>query len=166
VLEHVEDPKAFLQACVTLLKPGGRLCIGVPNNDSYLGQQRFEDASLNLPPHHATRWGVRSLRALESVFPLSLRRLRCESLLPQHAPEFITVNLDAHWLLRGGLQRRLVGRVGSLALTRLQLRKLVRGHTMYASYTRRPDDSDTVSTVADMYGRPPALGPGARSQTS
>ena len=78
VLEHVADPRRFLQRCVRLLKPGGRLCVGVPNNDGYHGFQRIEDASLNLPPHHATRWGLRTLRMLERLFPLRLRCLRCE----------------------------------------------------------------------------------------
>ena len=86
VLEHVADPRRFLQGCVRLLKPGGRLCVGVPNNDGYLGFQRIEDASLNLPPHHATRWGLRTLRMLERLFPLRLRRLRCEPLARWHVP--------------------------------------------------------------------------------
>ena len=33
VLEHVEDPKAFLQTALAQLKPGGHLFLEVPNND-------------------------------------------------------------------------------------------------------------------------------------
>jgi hypothetical protein len=69
-------PGVFCRGCVRLLKPGGRLCVGVPNNDGYLGVQRIEDASLNLPPHHATRWGLRTLR-MWAAHPLR-PRLQCE----------------------------------------------------------------------------------------
>jgi 2-polyprenyl-3-methyl-5-hydroxy-6-metoxy-1,4-benzoquinol methylase len=140
VLEHITDPRSFLEACVSLLRPGGRLCLGVPNNDGYLGSQRLEDASLNLPPHHATRWGARTLRTVETLFPLKLRRLRCEPLTRHHAPEFVSVCMDAHGV-SGRRLRRSVAVVGSVALTGFGLRRFVRGHTIYASYDRTPSAS-------------------------
>ena len=141
VLEHVADPRRFLQGCVRLLKPGGRLCVGVPNNDGYLGFQRIEDASLNLPPHHATRWGLRTLRMLERLFPLRLRRLRCEPLARWHVPEYLSAQLDTHHVSDERV-RRALRRFGRVALERAGLRRFVRGHTIYASYTRLPTPTD------------------------
>ena len=141
VLEHVADPRRFLQGCVRLLKPGGRLCVGVPNNDGYLGFQRIEDASLNLPPHHATRWGLRTLRMVERLFPLRLRRLRCEPLARWHVPEYLSAQLDTHHVSDERV-RRALRRFGRVALERAGLRRFVRGHTIYASYTRLPTPTD------------------------
>jgi 2-polyprenyl-3-methyl-5-hydroxy-6-metoxy-1,4-benzoquinol methylase len=139
VLEHVTNPRPFLEACVGLLKPGGRLCIGVPNNDGYLGQQPPESALLNQPPHHITRWGMRTLTSLGALFPLRLRRISFEPLNEMHVPEYITAQLDAiDRVLKRRLRRTGTGLVTSLALTRLGLRHLLRGHTVYASYTRLP----------------------------
>lgn len=141
VLEHVADPRRFLQGCVHLLKPGGRLCVGVPNNDGYLGCQRVEDASLNLPPHHATRWGLRTLRMVARLFPVRLRRLRCEPLARWHVPEYLSAQLDTHHVSDEGV-RRALRRFGRVALERAGLRRFVRGHTIYASYTRLPTPTD------------------------
>jgi 2-polyprenyl-3-methyl-5-hydroxy-6-metoxy-1,4-benzoquinol methylase len=139
VLEHVTNPRRFLEACVTLLKPGGRLCIGVPNNDGYLGQQRLDKALLNQPPHHITRWGTRTLTSLGALFPLEVRRIDFEPLEEQHVPEYITTRLDSvNRVLRWRLKRSGPGILMSLALTRLGLRRFLRGHTVYASYTRLP----------------------------
>jgi 2-polyprenyl-3-methyl-5-hydroxy-6-metoxy-1,4-benzoquinol methylase len=145
VLEHVPDPRGFLDACVRLLKPGGRLCLGLPNNDGYLGKQQLEDALLNQPPHHITRWSTRTLMALASFFPLKIRRIQFEPLETQHVPEYITVRLDpVDRVLRRKVEQSVIGVLMSLALTRLGLRRLVRGHTVYASYTRLPSTAARV----------------------
>ncbi|MEO7107240.1 MAG: methyltransferase domain-containing protein, partial [Rhodoferax sp.] len=54
VLEHVTDPSQFLNACTSLLKPGGILIVAVPSEDSFLSIT--EGGYLNMPPHHLTRW--------------------------------------------------------------------------------------------------------------
>jgi SAM-dependent methyltransferase len=59
VLEHVCDPKAFLWESAAALRPGGRLIVGVPSEDSFVGLA--ESCWLNMPPHHLTRWSDASL---------------------------------------------------------------------------------------------------------
>lgn len=139
VLEHVGDPRRFLESCVKLLKPGGRLCIGVPNNDGYLGKLQLDVALLNQPPHHITRWSSRTLRSLGAFLPLTVRRINFEPLDEQHVPEYITARLGSiERLLKRKLTESVPGILMSLALNRLGLRRLLRGHTVYASYTRMP----------------------------
>lgn len=66
VLEHVEEPSAFLHELARVLKPGGTLLLRVPNADSL-------EAALAGPawfhfdwPFHVMHWNERSLRvALE-----------------------------------------------------------------------------------------------------
>lgn len=60
VLEHVTDPHGFLEACARAVKPGGKLIIAVPAEDSFLGLHRLD--WLNMPPHHVSRWRDKTLR--------------------------------------------------------------------------------------------------------
>lgn len=139
VLEHVAHPRRFLDACVRLLRPGGRLCIAVPNDDGYMGKQRREKASLNLPPHHLSRWGRRTLMSLEGLFPLKVRRIAFEPLSEHHVPEYITAWLDSFdGKAPQGFLRTSAGLMSSRLLAGLGLRRLFRGHSTYVSYTRLP----------------------------
>src|SRR5262245_109666 len=62
VLEHVPDPVSFVEKAVSLLRPGGRLGISVPDMD---GPVRHVDPCIsNMPPHHATRWRLPAFTAL------------------------------------------------------------------------------------------------------
>jgi SAM-dependent methyltransferase len=78
VLEHIADVRKFILDCMHALKPGGRLIIGVPNNDGFL--QYDPQAVLNMPPHHMGLWSKKSLSALKDVFPLTLMNIEVEPL--------------------------------------------------------------------------------------
>lgn len=62
VLEHVEQPGSFFHACVEALRPGGKVIIAVPAQDSFLAVAA--NSPLNMPPHHLTRWTDRALHNL------------------------------------------------------------------------------------------------------
>jgi len=79
VLEHVYDVNSFLNSAIRLLKSGGKLIIGVPNNNPYLHIiDKYH--TLNLPPHHAGLWSKKSLKSLPNIFPLKLSSINCEPL--------------------------------------------------------------------------------------
>lgn len=59
VLEHVPECLLFMEACVEALKPGGKMIVTVPAEDSFLAIS--QDSWLNMPPHHVTRWTDKSL---------------------------------------------------------------------------------------------------------
>lgn len=67
VLEHVVNPKQFIESCVSVLKPGGALILTTPSEDAWL--QYKQDFALNLPPHHVTRWGEKTFRLLNKIIP-------------------------------------------------------------------------------------------------
>jgi 2-polyprenyl-3-methyl-5-hydroxy-6-metoxy-1,4-benzoquinol methylase len=78
VLEHVANPRTFLDAAVTCMKPGGRLIVSVPAEDSF-GRYAVWDV-LNMPPHHVTRWTDTALRSIARVCGLKLVEVEPEPL--------------------------------------------------------------------------------------
>jgi 2-polyprenyl-3-methyl-5-hydroxy-6-metoxy-1,4-benzoquinol methylase len=82
VLEHVPDPASFIDACITCLKPGGILMLSVPSEDSFLSIA--ENAILNMPPHHLTRWSDRALMWVLEQHGLELIALEHETLADIH----------------------------------------------------------------------------------
>jgi SAM-dependent methyltransferase len=79
VLEHISEVGLFVQNSIDLLKVGGKLIIGVPNNNPYLFiNDRMH--TLNLPPHHAGLWNDRSFKSLHKIFPLKMVHLEFEPL--------------------------------------------------------------------------------------
>jgi len=78
VLEHIPYVREFIQQCITVLRPGGVLIFGVPNNDGFVGIDHT--AVLNMPPHHMGLWTHKSLSSIAPVFGLYLKHLECEPL--------------------------------------------------------------------------------------
>ncbi|WP_166482318.1 class I SAM-dependent methyltransferase [Scytonema sp. UIC 10036] len=81
VLEHIVEVESFLKACIAVLKPGGKLIIGVPHNNPYL-LKHDKYFTLNLPPHHMGLWNAKSLANLEKFFPIRLDRYLIQILEP------------------------------------------------------------------------------------
>lgn len=74
VLEHIYDIKIFLQDAIRALKKGGKLVIGVPNNEPYfLGYDKY--CTLNLPPHHMGLWNREVFENLAPLFNLSIQQV-------------------------------------------------------------------------------------------
>ncbi|MDD5348038.1 MAG: class I SAM-dependent methyltransferase [Candidatus Omnitrophica bacterium] len=58
VLEHVEDPRAFIRKVREMLLPDGAIAVCLPNNNRLLV---FSRELHDYPPHHFTRWTRQSL---------------------------------------------------------------------------------------------------------
>lgn len=82
VLEHVSRPREVLEQAVRVLRPGGRLFVAVPNNDTWVGEA--PPNPLNAPPHHTLRWRAEALRAAAGLVGLGLEELMAESVAPEH----------------------------------------------------------------------------------
>jgi 2-polyprenyl-3-methyl-5-hydroxy-6-metoxy-1,4-benzoquinol methylase len=135
VLEHVADPYDFIDQQVRALRPGGRLVIGVPNQDSYI---RHEDNLLNMPPHHVSRWSARALQNLTAVFPLRLIRLATEPLQHYHVRGYTRVLMAPlrRLALPGRAAAWALGGAAALTLTGSGLYRRLMGQTIYACLER------------------------------
>ena len=106
VLEHVSDPQGFLQACAKAVKPGGKLIVAVPAEESFLSI--CEAGWLNMPPHHVTRWKDGTLRhAFETRLGLQINAIWHEPVADYHQDWYraIVVNYAMKNLL--GLRTKL-----------------------------------------------------------
>jgi SAM-dependent methyltransferase len=135
VLEHVTDPRGFLKTSCNLLRPGGKLMVGVPNAESSIVRfLNFFDA----PPHHMTRWTGEVFRRLPRWFPLDLIRIACEPLEDSRVGSFVEANEG--FFRRFGLRSLPHPRIRSLAIRLIgnpKLRRFLKGETIYACYRRR-----------------------------
>ncbi len=86
VLEHIANPIQLLRDAVNMLKPGGKLLIGVPDNSDRATKSLFvaQENILNMPPHHQGLWDIVSLSYLTHVFPLKLESLKTEPAIASH----------------------------------------------------------------------------------
>jgi SAM-dependent methyltransferase len=95
VLEHVPDADSFLRGCRELLRPGGRLCVTVPNACSpKIGLRSLAGREV-IHPDHRTYYGPRTLA----------RTLRGAGFEPEAvasclAPAATVGGLLYHWLVR------------------------------------------------------------------
>lgn len=147
VLEHVADPRSFLEACIACLRPRGKLLLAVPAYDSFL--QFATNNLLNLPPHHLTHWSDAALRSIGRLFQLELVGLTHEPVAGFHRLGY----LDSWFgfalnrmlgrspkLVDTGLRQRFVSRAAGAAAARLEPKLpdffFGRGHTVSAVFHR------------------------------
>jgi 2-polyprenyl-3-methyl-5-hydroxy-6-metoxy-1,4-benzoquinol methylase len=132
VLEHVVEPLTLIKGCVRLLRPGGMLVIGVPNNDSFL---RFDPENyLNNPPHHMGLWNRKSLTALAQITGLDIATFEIE---PLAETDWYQAVMEKRYL--GAWQRRLYFRLGFGKIFAKYVREnapAIAGHTIIAVYRR------------------------------
>lgn len=135
VIEHVSNPKDFLKWSCMLLKPGGKLILGIPNANSFL---KYQFNILNMPPHHMTHWDSQVLSFLPDVFPLRLLHLKKEPLAEYHVIEYVNTYfsyLNNYRIMQAicalGLRKVLVQ-----FLKCKGVRKYLTGQTLYACFSR------------------------------
>lgn len=136
VLEHVQQPLEFLAACVAALKPGGRLIIGVPNNESFIRCAGL--LPLNSPPHHLTRWSRQPLESLETLLPIEVMRLEYEPLPAVNVGWFVAT-MEACHLPKSKIARAMYYRLGFSERLRnivTERRAWLHGPSMLAVYRK------------------------------
>jgi 2-polyprenyl-3-methyl-5-hydroxy-6-metoxy-1,4-benzoquinol methylase len=135
VLEHVPEPKNFLEDCCKALKHGGRLILGTPNADSFLRHAR---SLLDMPPHHITGWREQTFRYLENILPLRIENILYEPLADYHVDFFLRTYRKRYkqFLDPRGLWAKEPLASLSRRILHLGARKLVRGQSILAVLTR------------------------------
>jgi 2-polyprenyl-3-methyl-5-hydroxy-6-metoxy-1,4-benzoquinol methylase len=87
VLEHVADIKSFIKSSLRCLKPGGLLIFSVPSFDSF--SRYTPNFSLDMPPHHLTRWTDKALSNLVQYFDVELLEILHEPLQLAHRQMYV-----------------------------------------------------------------------------
>lgn len=70
VLEHVQNPKEFIECSLKSIKPNGKMIIAVPCNNSPFTSNR--NHALNLPPHHISRWYLETMKQMATNYNLKI----------------------------------------------------------------------------------------------
>lgn len=144
VVEHVQNPMQFMELMVRCARPGGRLVVAVPNDESFMGGG-FNNL-LNLPPHHLTRWTPAALRFAFDRLGLHSVELWREPLMPCHFRRYfhdliMRAILDARSknvpLVSNGVWFKAVSKLASpissfLARSVTPGRRVADGHTVMA----------------------------------
>ena len=82
VLEHVPEPKLFLEQMLKTIKVEGYLIFSVPSESSFL---KYEiNNVLNFPPHHATRWTDKTFQVMNDLIGTRLIKIEHEKLGREH----------------------------------------------------------------------------------
>lgn len=82
VLEHIAEPRSFIESSLACLKPGGLLIYSVPSLDSF--GKYVSNFTLDMPPHHVTKWSDKALINLTKYFPIENIEIWHEPLQPIH----------------------------------------------------------------------------------
>ena len=61
VMEHLPNPREFVEQCYSILKQGGRLNLSVPGYNRW---PHWVNNEVDLPPHHLTLWSEKGLETL------------------------------------------------------------------------------------------------------
>jgi len=99
VLEHQENPQAFLAAAKRCLTPGGYMALSVPNRNRW---QKGVD-TLDYPPNHLTRWTPRALENFLVRHGFDVLSMKEEPLDVRRAATVLSMGL------RTGLASRVIG---------------------------------------------------------
>jgi len=137
VLEHVTDPRSFIDSALRCLRDDGLAIFAVPNGDGVFSSL---DVALDMPPHHMLRWNTAAFQYLTKLFPLVLDDVRFEPISRLHLGMLATVCFNHLSLPQRGLQafrRKLVGTVASKYWSRHFGELRVAGHTLYVAFRKQ-----------------------------
>lgn len=142
VLEHVSEPKLFIQAKLEVLKHNGLMIIAVPSEDSFISD--VTNGVLNMPPHHLTRWSDKSLKYVADLFNLELVSLIHENVQPIHTTFYWNTIIQSYLLkpklIDRSFKRKLIGRGASLISRVIDITNITpkaKGHTVIAVYRKK-----------------------------
>jgi SAM-dependent methyltransferase len=142
VIEHVSCIKSFFEAKLQVLKPGGKIIITVPSEDSFLSL--VTNGALNMPPHHVSRWPDNVFFYLEEHYNIKLVEIYHEPLQEIHKRFYLNTLVHNLFmkpkLIDRSLKRRVVSAFSRLLVRILEKRftapMLPNGHSVVAVYQK------------------------------
>lgn len=101
VLEHLLDPEEIIKESARLLKPGGLICLVVPNIDSMVAKACGKHWGWMIPPAHLSYFSPKTLTMFLEKHGFSIEMIRTEK----------GDSIDEIYLSGRGLLARVLGRV-------------------------------------------------------
>jgi 2-polyprenyl-3-methyl-5-hydroxy-6-metoxy-1,4-benzoquinol methylase len=142
VLEHVANPREFIEGMLRVLRPEGKLLLSVPDATFFRRIDPENKNILNQPPHHMSHWDEDVFRSLEDVMPVQVISVHHEPLASYHVGWAITGYFRGLLSrLDDRLLRILVNRYTTFPIKWLMLagvRKWFSGHTLLVELVYRP----------------------------
>lgn len=143
VLEHVDNPKTFIESSLNALKVNGRLIIGVPSENSFL--KYVTNDILNMPPHHITRWSDQTFLFIAEKYNLDILDIYHEKVQEIHKLYYLNTlvrnSLRSCKLidtsLTGKFINKMSGLVARLLIKGLRDEMLPNGHTVVVVFQKR-----------------------------
>ena len=142
VLEHVKEPKSFIQAKLKALKSKGIMIIAVPSEDSFIAN--VTNGVLNMPPHHLTRWSDETLEFIAILFDLELISLTHEKVETVHTRFYWNTVIQSYFLkpklIDTSFKRKVIGKGASLVSKFMDIANIApkaNGHTVIAVYRKK-----------------------------
>lgn len=87
VMQHVSEPRPFLEETVGILLPGGTFIVTVPNPEGLYAE--FDQPILDLPPHAVTHWSPGTFQYVAQQFGLKQISMVDEPLRYEHYMEYL-----------------------------------------------------------------------------
>lgn len=147
VLEHIAQPKGFIQRYLDCLAPNGLLILAVPNGKSFTRHLEYD--LLDMPPHHMARWHIQAFQALEKYFPIRLEEVFCETLENYHVNLYANIQVNRLWKLskpNQSISQKIVYRITKIIhksiaqsyslILKAGLRKYIQGHSLLVSFRK------------------------------
>ena len=113
VVEHLIDPRALLEGCRKLLKPGGVLLVATPNPSSLLARVQKERFNYWIPPVHCVWYTPKTLKRILSTAGFTGVQVNTWSARAQGQHDGLTALLStklaglipsrAHWTAAGAV---------------------------------------------------------------
>lgn len=132
VLEHISNPKPFLESCLKVLKPGGKLILCVPNADSVLCQSY---SILDMPPHHQIRLNRRAFESFGKVLPVSVDWIEELPLEAQHVEWYNFLEARQRFFMRQLMKLRIGRKIIRDYTLKFRAKKII-GHSIVACFTK------------------------------
>lgn len=136
VLEHISKPKEYIESCIKLLKPGGKLIFCVPNSDGILAT---DYSLLDMPPHHMNRWNLSSFKSLETIFNIKLDSYYFEPLAKYHWDWYLSLVRNkkiVYRLIRKIFSDTMASEVFKWFFS-IGFNKFIKGHSIYVEFIKK-----------------------------
>jgi 2-polyprenyl-3-methyl-5-hydroxy-6-metoxy-1,4-benzoquinol methylase len=115
VLEHVPNPRSFIEASLKCVRENGLFILAVPSEDSFIKDS--PNFYLNMPPHHITRWPNRTFHFIAGLYNLKLETVYHEPLNRRHELFFLKTKIYTFLIRFTGLNRKSIDlRIGSIII--------------------------------------------------